>query len=135
MALRQFDGADGDLAAARIVLRVELHLLALMQALDASPLERGGVNEHVLRAAFGLNEAEALLPIVELHCAVCHGIVLSLTVCTWVVAHEISWPVSRFVDFGESETCAPVMTRRSGPVVRPISMPVRYALRGQIARL
>jgi hypothetical protein len=36
--LRELDGADGSLAAARVVLRVKLHLLAFTQALQASAL-------------------------------------------------------------------------------------------------
>jgi hypothetical protein len=37
---------------------VELHLLALEQLRETGPLERRDVDEHVLRAVVGLNEAE-----------------------------------------------------------------------------
>src|SRR5262245_11483967 len=78
IALPEFDRADRDLAAARIVLRVELHLLAFAQALDACALKRGGMNEDVLLSVVRLNEAEALFVVVELHGARNHGNVLSL---------------------------------------------------------
>src|SRR3970040_523241 len=84
--LRHLDRADGDLAGARIVLGIELHLLAFAQAVDACPLERGGVDENVPLAVVRLNEAEALLVIVELNGARSHGYFLSLTVCPWDLA-------------------------------------------------
>ena len=65
----ELDRADGDLAAARIVLGVELHLLAFTQALDAGALERGGVDEYVLLAVVRLDEAEAFLVVVEFNSA------------------------------------------------------------------
>src|SRR3546814_16701689 len=49
-ALLDLDGADRQLAAARIGLGVELHLLALAQAVDAGALQGGGVDEDVLIA-------------------------------------------------------------------------------------
>jgi hypothetical protein len=37
-------------------------------------------------------------------------------VYTWELAHEVSRPLSRFVDFGEvSETCAPVSIEAKRP--------------------
>jgi len=37
-------------------------------------------------------------------------------VYTWELAHEVSRPLSRFVDFGEvSETCAPVINEAKRP--------------------
>ena len=71
-ALRQLDRADGDLAAARIVLGVELHLLAFAKALDASALQCGGMNEDVLAAIIRLDETKAFLAIVELDGARSH---------------------------------------------------------------
>src|SRR5262249_44759466 len=72
--------ADRDLAGARIGARVERHLLALMQRADAGPLQGGRMDEHVLAAVVRLDEAEALLTIVELHCSGIHVMCLSLTV-------------------------------------------------------
>src|SRR3546814_18948032 len=66
-ALLDLDGADRQLAAARIGLGVELHLLALAQAVDAGALQGGGVDEDVLIAVFRLDEAVAPLVVVELY--------------------------------------------------------------------
>ena len=68
------DRGDGDLAAARIVLSLELHLLAFAQAIDAGALQSGGVNENVLVAAVRLDEAEAFLVVVELQVPCSFGI-------------------------------------------------------------
>jgi len=78
LASNEFDRADGDLAAARIVLGVELHLLAFTKALDAGAFERGGMDEDVLLAIVRLDEAEALLVVVELNGARNHGSILGL---------------------------------------------------------
>src|SRR3546814_3907843 len=76
-ALLDLDGADRQLAAARIGLGVELHLLALAQAVDAGALQGGGVDEDVLIAVFRLDEAVATLVVVELYGARDHGDFLS----------------------------------------------------------
>src|SRR3546814_13549071 len=55
-ALLDLDGAARQLAAARIGLGVELHLLALAQAVDAGALQGGGLDEAVLIAVFRLVE-------------------------------------------------------------------------------
>src|SRR5436190_5898747 len=86
--LGELDRSDRDLPAARVVLRVELDLLAFLQGGDAGALERGRMDEHVLFSAVRLNEAEALLGVVEFHGTVSHNIVLSLTACTWGLARD-----------------------------------------------
>jgi aryl-alcohol dehydrogenase-like predicted oxidoreductase len=72
-ALGELDRADGGLAVAGIVSRVESHLLTLAQASDAGALQRGGVDEHVLLAIIRQDKAEASLVIVELNGARIHG--------------------------------------------------------------
>jgi hypothetical protein len=99
--LREFDLAHGNLAAARVVLGIEAHLLAFAQSRDARAFKRRGVDEHVLVAAIRLDEAEAFLAVIEFHCSGIHGIVLSL----WIrAAHELHerFPSSRIR--GKSET-------------------------------
>ena len=59
--LDQLQIAGGFLAA--ILHDVEAHSLAFDQHSNAGALNRGDVNEHVLAAAIGLNEAETLLSI------------------------------------------------------------------------
>jgi hypothetical protein len=62
-ALGELDRTNGDLAVARIVLRVESHLLTFAQAGDAGAFQCGGVDEHVLFAIILLDKAEASLVI------------------------------------------------------------------------
>lgn len=78
VASRRLDGADGNLAAAAILLRIEGDLLALDQSTHSGALERGRVNEDVLAAVVRLNEAEAFLIVVELYGAGNHKGILSL---------------------------------------------------------
>ena len=80
--LRDRKPPNRDLAGTRIGLRIERDFLALLQRRDTRALEGGSVYEHVSAAVIRLNEAEAFVGIVELYCAVRHGFVLSLTVCT-----------------------------------------------------
>ena len=54
-------------ATAAIVLNHEGDLVALVEAVDASALERAHVKKHVLRAIGRLNEAKALGEVEELH--------------------------------------------------------------------
>ena len=56
-------------ATAAIVLNHEGDLVALVEAVDASALERAHVKEHVLRAIGRLNEAKALSELEELNSA------------------------------------------------------------------
>ena len=102
----ELDGADGDLAATRIVLGVELYLLAFAQALDAGALKRGGVDEHVLLAVVRLDEAEAFLVVVEFDGAVSHRGSLSFAYARgmWRTDIVAIVPFRRF--WREAETCA-----------------------------
>ena len=72
IASGRLDISHGDLTRAAIFLGIEGNLLALVQRAHASALERGGMDEYVLAAVIGLNEAEALLVIVEFDCAGLH---------------------------------------------------------------
>src|ERR1700692_2322381 len=94
-----------DLAGARIGLRLERHLLALAQSANSGALECRGVDEHVLAAVVGLDEAEALLVVVELNRTCGHEFAFHWRLCTWDPARERTcFPV---VEFGKgSETCA-----------------------------
>ncbi len=71
--LGRLDVVDGDLAGAAVFRRVEGDLLAFHETTKASALEGSGVNEHVLAAIVRLDEAEALLVVVELNGARNHG--------------------------------------------------------------
>jgi len=77
-ALSRFDIAHSDLAGATVLLGIERNLLALHQPAHSGAFERGGMNENVLAAVIRLNEAEALLVVVELHGARSHRSILSL---------------------------------------------------------
>lgn len=74
--LVELNGAHSGLAAAAILLGVERHLLALAKTRDARALERRSVNENVVAAVIGSDEAEAFLLVVEFHCAFVQGTVL-----------------------------------------------------------
>jgi hypothetical protein len=78
VASRRLDRADGNLAAAAVLLRIERDLLALHQPAHSGALQRGRVNEDVLAAVVRLNEAEAFLVVVELYGAGNHMDILSL---------------------------------------------------------
>jgi hypothetical protein len=65
--LGRLDVVDGDLAGATVFGRVEGNLLAFYETTKACALKGGGVDEHVLAAIVRLNEAEALLVVVELN--------------------------------------------------------------------
>src|SRR6266851_4207215 len=81
----------GDLAGARVGLRLEGHFLALAQAANSGALERGCMDEYVLAAVVRLNEAEALLVVVELYRTCGHD--FSFHWCARVIGREIA-PVS-----------------------------------------
>ena len=71
-ASESLDLVDGNLAATTIFLGVERHLLAFAQTANARALESRRMDEYVLAAIFRLNKAEALLIVVEFHCASLH---------------------------------------------------------------
>src|SRR3712207_2939682 len=66
------DIVDRALAAAAVLGGVDRHFLALDQRADAGALERSRMDEHVLAAVIRLDEAIALLAVVELHGTVLH---------------------------------------------------------------
>jgi hypothetical protein len=63
----EFDRPDRDLAGTRVILGLELHLLAFTQTLNAGALQRGGMNKHVLLPVVRLDEAKAFLIVIEFH--------------------------------------------------------------------
>src|SRR5688500_15494379 len=67
------------LAAPPVGLHLEGNLLSLDEAPHAGGLQSGRMDEYVLAAVIRLNEAKALLCVVELNCACGHGNILSLT--------------------------------------------------------
>src|SRR5581483_7232012 len=56
-------------AAAAVILEHKGDLVALVEGADARPLERAGMDEHVLGAVLGRDEAEALGAVEELDCS------------------------------------------------------------------
>jgi len=67
---------------AAVLGRVEGNFLTFHEAAHAGALESGGMDEHVVAAVVGLDEAEAFLIVVELYGARIHGSILSLCQCT-----------------------------------------------------
>src|SRR5262245_54007387 len=95
MKLRDRDRRDGDLAGAAVFAGLERDLLAFGEATHAGALERGRMDEHVLAAALRLDEAVALLVVVELHGSLDHGTVLRCW-CTW--ARDACAKQARYID-------------------------------------
>ncbi len=58
--LGDLDRVDRDLVSARIVARVEIHLLTLAQSINAGALERGGMDEYILIAIVRSNKPKPL---------------------------------------------------------------------------
>ena len=83
MALCHLDVVDGDLAGVAVFDRIEGNLLALDEVAHAGTLESGGMNEHVVAAVSQLNEAEALLVVVEYYGARVNGIAFRDR-CRWM---------------------------------------------------
>ena len=73
MRLDGLDFADCGFAAPTVYFCVKRHLLTLNEMPDACALQRGRMDENVLAAIGGLNEAEASLLIIEFHSALNHG--------------------------------------------------------------
>ena len=61
------------LAAALVALRVEGDLLSFSQVGEASALNGGDMDEHVLTTAHRLDESIALLGVEPFDCADCHN--------------------------------------------------------------
>ncbi len=95
--LGDLDRVDRDLVSARIVARVEIHLLTLAQSINAGALERGGMDEYILIAIVRPNEAEASLIVEEFHGSGIHG-VCPLKLCIGHSAHAVRghFPAHRF---------------------------------------
>jgi len=55
--------SGGGLAAPAVLLEFERDLLAFLQASEASALDRGDVDEDVIAALVGLDEAKAFLAV------------------------------------------------------------------------
>src|SRR5687767_5256733 len=109
----------GVLAAAPVGLDVEADLLALDESHHAGPLQRRRMDEHVLAAVVRLDEAIALLAVVEFHRTRLHGFAFRLSLHIRPVARIAP---SGSVDFwGDSLNVRPQMRRRS-QVVRPKSI-------------
>jgi hypothetical protein len=70
--------ASGCLASPLIGLDIERDLLAFNESAQAGALERAHMDEDVLAAIIGLNEAVAFLAVVPFHDTHIHGEVLSL---------------------------------------------------------
>src|SRR4051794_39306880 len=71
------DGADVlRLRALRALRGVELDPLVLVEALVAAAGDGGVVDEHVLAAVIGSDEAEALFAVEPLHSSLCHSLAL-----------------------------------------------------------
>src|SRR6266404_7377607 len=60
------------LAAHAVDLRFERKLLAFVERAQAGALDGADVDEHVVAAVIGLNEAEALCRVEPLNCSGCH---------------------------------------------------------------
>jgi hypothetical protein len=84
LALYCLDIADGDLPGASIFLCIESNLLSFDEPTHSGSLERGGMDENVLAAAVGLNEAEAILVVVEFH-----GTGIQLRILSLIQVHMI----------------------------------------------
>jgi len=74
----RLDVADCDLARAAVFLGIEGHLLTFVESAHAGAFQGRCMDEYVLAAIVPLNEAEALLTVVELYGARVHGDILSL---------------------------------------------------------
>src|SRR5579885_168626 len=68
-----FQVAGGNFAGPTIALDIEADLLSFVEPADAGALDRGDVDEHVLRAVFRLNKTISFLGIEPLDGAERHG--------------------------------------------------------------
>jgi hypothetical protein len=88
--LRNLDIADGDLARTAIRFGLERHLLPFAKTANSGSLKGCRVDENVLVTVVRLDEAKALLIVVELNCACIHCIALSFTdVCTQTAVKSV----------------------------------------------
>jgi hypothetical protein len=99
------------LAGPSIRDEIEGQLLPFVEGAHAGTFDRADMNEDVLAAVIGLNEAETLLDIEPLYRSSVHENVLSLTVHTQAWDAKLRDLSPDLSIFGEvSETCRPVIT-------------------------
>jgi hypothetical protein len=104
------------LARAAVGNDIEADVLSLVEGAHTRAFDRADMDENVFAPVCRLNEAKALLAVKPLHNSLIHRDVLLLTVYTWALAYDLSWPLPGLVDFGEvSETCAPVSNEAKRP--------------------
>lgn len=77
MSLGRLQLASGRLAAPRIALDLEAELLAFLDRAEACAFDGADVDEDILAAIIGLDEAEALGGVEPFHGADCHKYSLS----------------------------------------------------------
>jgi hypothetical protein len=85
------------LARAAIGDDIEADVLSLAEGAQTGAFDRADMDENVLATVCRLNEAKALLAVKPLHNSLIHRDVLSLTVYTWALAHDLSWPLPGLV--------------------------------------
>jgi hypothetical protein len=76
VGLRRLDICNGDLARTAVFLGIERNLLAFAQATHTGTFKRCHMNEDIVAAAIGLNEAESFLLVIKLYCSGGHEYVL-----------------------------------------------------------
>jgi hypothetical protein len=77
------------LARAAIGDDIEADVLSLAEVAQTGAFDRADMDENVLATVCRLNEAKALLAVKPLHNSLIHRDVLSLTVYTWALAHDL----------------------------------------------
>ena len=92
------------------------------------------MNENVLAAVIGLDEAEAFLVVVELYGAGSHcGILSLIRVRALEFGRATAWLELRFSMFGGSERAPGIQRGRNGLIVRPNVDHRHYRLRATFA--
>jgi len=98
---------------------IERHCLTLVKRGHAGTFNGADMDEDISPTIRWLNKSKAFLAVEPLHSSLIHRVVLSDSMHVELDARIVRRQ-SQFIDFGEeSETCAPSVTRRSGPVIRP----------------
>jgi len=90
-----------------------MNILSLIESAHACVFNRTDMNKDVIAAIGGLTEAKTFLAVKPLHNSLIHRGVLSLT--TYTKRRETGTFVGSIDLEKESETCAPVSTRRKRP--------------------
>jgi hypothetical protein len=102
-AARKFSAAD---LAVRRSATISKQTFCPSLRVQTGAFDSADMDENVLATVCRLNEAKALLAVKPLHNSLIHRDVLSLTVYTWALAHDLSWPLPGLVDFGEISEAA-----------------------------